>query len=113
MECIFCSIIARKSPARIHYEDETCIVFDTTRPVAPVHVLIVPKKHIPSVNDIAADDEVIIGHLFSVARRMAAELGVATGGYRLVANTGTDGGQSVYHIHLHLIGGRHLPFRFD
>lgn len=89
------------------------MAFDTVHPVAPVHVLIVPKKHIPSVNELAVEDEAIIGHLFTVARRLADQLGVAHTGYRLVVNTGPDGGQSVFHIHMHLIGGRHLPFRFD
>jgi histidine triad (HIT) family protein len=113
MSCIFCSIIEHQSPARILFEDETCMAFDTVHPVAPVHVLIVPKKHIPSVNELAVEDEAIIGHLFTVARRLADQLGVAHTGYRLVVNTGPDGGQSVFHIHMHLIGGRHLPFRFD
>ncbi len=110
MTCIFCAIIERQSPAHIHYEDETCIAFNTNRPVSPVHVLIVPKKHITSVNELEAEDEAIIGHLFGVARQLARELGVAEGGYRLVVNTGPDGGQSVFHLHLHLIGGKHLPF---
>jgi histidine triad (HIT) family protein len=110
MTCVFCSIIERQSPAAIHYEDETCIAFPTNRPVSPVHVLIVPKKHVSSVNELGEEDEAIMGHLFSVARRLAVEMGVAETGYRLVVNTGPDGGQSVYHIHMHLIGGRHLPF---
>ena len=113
MDCIFCSIIAHQSPASIHYEDETCIVFDSNLPVTPVHVLIVPKKHIPSLNDLAETDEAIIGHLFGVARRMAVELGIADRGYRVMINTGLEGGQTVFHIHLHLFGGRHLHFRFN
>jgi histidine triad (HIT) family protein len=110
MNCIFCSIIERQSPAFTHFEDETCIAFNTNRPVSPVHVLIVPKKHITSINELEEEDEAIMGHMFSVARRLAKELGVAETGYRLVVNTGPDGGQSVYHVHIHLIGGRHLPF---
>ena len=110
MNCIFCSIIERQSDARIQFEDETCIAFNTNRPVAPVHVLIVPKKHIASVNELAPEDEPIVGHLFGVARQLAANLGIAETGYRLVVNTGPHGGQSVFHIHLHLIGGKHLAF---
>jgi len=110
MNCIFCSIIQGQSPAHIHFEDETCIAFSTNRPISPVHLLIVPKKHIASVNDLEESDEPVMGHLFIVARRLAIELGIAEAGYRLVVNTGPDGGQSVYHIHVHLIGGRHLPY---
>ncbi len=111
--CIFCSIIEKKAPARIVYEDETMVAFHTINPIAPVHLLIVPKKHIASVNVLEPEDEVIVGHMFSVARKLAEENGVAHSGYRLITNTGPDGGQSVYHIHMHLIGGKHLPFRFE
>ncbi len=111
--CIFCSIIEKKAPARIVYEDETVVAFYTTNPVAPVHLLIVPRKHIASVNVVEPEDEALLGHLFSVARQLADKAGVAHSGYRLITNTGPDGGQSVYHIHMHLIGGKHLPFRFE
>ena len=111
--CIFCQIIEKKSPANIVYEDETAIAFHTLNPVAPVHLLIVPKKHIASVNDLLPEDEAVIGHLMRVGRMLAEQNGIATSGYRLVINTGPHGGQSVYHLHVHLIGGRHLPFRFD
>ncbi len=95
------------------YEDETVVAFHTIHPVAPLHLLIVPRKHIPSVNVVAPEDEAILGHLFSVARTLAEEAGVAASGYRLITNTGPDGGQSVYHVHMHLLGGKHLPFRFE
>ncbi len=111
--CIFCSIIEKKAPAKIVYEDETVLAFQTIHPVAPVHLLVVPKKHIASVNEVDPEDEALLGHLFSVARRLADEAGVSHSGYRLITNTGPDGGQSVYHVHMHLIGGRHLPFRFE
>ncbi len=111
--CIFCSIIEKNAPARFVYEDETVVAFYTINPVAPVHLLIVPKKHIASVNVVQPEDEALLGHLFSVARQLADQAGVANSGYRLVTNTGPDGGQSVYHIHMHLIGGKHLPFRFE
>jgi len=113
MECIFCSIIERKAPAKIVYEDETVIAFHTINPVAPVHLLIVPKKHIDSVNTLRQEDETVIGHLFTIAHTLAEQEGIAQAGYRLITNTGADGGQSVYHIHMHLLGGRRLPFRLD
>ncbi len=111
--CIFCSIIEKTAPARFVYEDEKVVAFHTTNPVAPVHLLIVPRKHIASVNVVAPEDEALLGHMFSVARQLADEAGVAYSGYRLITNTGPDGGQSVYHIHMHLLGGKHLPFRFE
>ncbi len=111
--CIFCSIIEKKTPARFVYEDGQVVAFHTINPVAPVHLLIVPRKHIASVNVVQPEDEALLGHLFSVARQLAEDTGVAHSGYRLITNTGPDGGQSVYHIHMHLIGGKHLPFRFE
>ena len=111
--CIFCSILEKKAPARLVYEDELVAAFHTINPVAPVHLLIVPRKHIASVNHVTPEDESILGHMFSVARQLAEQAGIASSGYRLVTNTGPDGGQSVFHIHMHLIGGVHLPFRFD
>ncbi len=111
--CIFCSIIEKKAPAQFVYEDELVVSFHTVHPVAPVHLLIVPRKHIASVNVVSTEDEGLLGHMFSVARKLAEETGVAQSGYRLITNTGPDGGQSVYHIHMHLIGGKHLPFRFE
>jgi len=113
MSCIFCSIIEHKAPAHIVFEDETAVAFHNINPIAPVHLLIVPKKHIESVNDLQSEDEVTIGHLFTIAHQLAEQLGISRSGYRIVTNTGPDGGQSVYHIHIHLIGGKHLPFRFD
>jgi histidine triad (HIT) family protein len=110
MTCIFCSIIERKAPAKIVYEDEMAIAFHTINPIAPVHLLVVPKKHIESVNTLQPEDETIIGHLFTMARTLAEREGIAQSGYRLIANTGPDGGQSVYHIHVHLRGGKRLPF---
>ena len=111
--CIFCSIIAHQSPARIFYEDELALAFPPLAPIAPVHLLIIPKKHIESVNTICPEDELLLGHLLTVAQSLAKEHGIAESGYRLVTNTGPHGGQSVFHLHFHLIGGRHLPFRFD
>jgi len=108
MPCLFCQIIAGKAPAEVLYQDDLVTAFRDIFPVAPVHVLIVPNRHIASVNHTEAQDEAALGRMFSAARRLAAELGVAEGGYRLVVNTGRDGGQAIFHLHMHLIGGRRL-----
>jgi histidine triad (HIT) family protein len=96
--------------ADIVYEDDQCIAFHDINPQAPVHVLIVPRKPIATVNDITPDDEPLVGHLYTVAKKLAHELDVAEEGYRLVMNCGDQAGQSVYHIHLHLLGGRSMQW---
>ncbi len=108
MSCLFCQIIAGKAPAEVLYRDDLVTAFRDIYPVAPVHVLIVPNRHIVSVNHVEAEDEAVLGRMFRAARRLAAELGVAEDGYRLVVNTGRDGGQAIFHLHMHLIGGRRL-----
>lgn len=107
-DCIFCKIIAGKSPAQMLYQDELVSVFRDSRPLAPVHLLVVPKKHIASVNDLTRDDEALMGRLFTVARQLARQEGVDQSGYRLVVNTGRHAGQGVFHLHLHLLGGRRM-----
>jgi len=107
-DCIFCKIVAGKDPSQLLYQDELVSAFRDYRPVAPVHVLVVPNKHIASVNDLTPEDEALMGHLFTVARELARHLGVDRTGYRLVVNTGLQGGQRVYHLHLHLLGGRQM-----
>ena len=104
---IFQRIIDREIPADIVYEDEQCLAFRDISPQAPTHVLVIPKKPIASFNDLTADDADLIGHLTLVIRHLAGKLGLE-GGYRVVANCGPDGGQSVDHLHLHLLGGRPL-----
>jgi histidine triad (HIT) family protein len=111
-DCVFCQIISGKIQTKIFYQDEIVIAFQDIRPIAPVHLLILPRQHIDSVNQVEPENELILGHLFSVAHSLAVEYSVAQSGYRLVVNSGPDAGQSVYHLHMHLIGGRHLPFRF-
>jgi histidine triad (HIT) family protein len=110
-DCLFCKIAAKKIPAKIIHEDTDSVVFEDINPQAPVHVLIIPKKHISTSLDIAEEDEGLIGHLFRVAAKLAREKGIEERGFRLVINTNADAGQAVYHIHLHLIGGRpmHWP----
>lgn len=107
---VFLKIIERKIPARIVYEDEQCLAFHDINPQAPVHVLIIPKKVIPTHADIQDQDRHLIGHLHLVAKQLAQELKIERG-YRLVINCGDDGGQTVPHLHLHLLGGRsfHWP----
>ena len=107
-DCLFCKIIAKKIPAKIIHEDADTLAFEDINPQAPVHVLIIPKKHIPSALEITAEDEGLIGHLFSVAGKIAREKGIAERGFRLVVNTNADAGQEVYHIHLHVLGGRRM-----
>ncbi|MFN8375845.1 MAG: histidine triad nucleotide-binding protein [Anaerolineae bacterium] len=108
MPSIFTRIINRELPAAIVYEDDFVIGFKDINPVAPVHILIVPKKEIASVNDVQAEDEAVLGRLFLAAKKIAHDQGIAESGYRLLMNTGHDAGQEVSHLHLHLIGGRRL-----
>jgi histidine triad (HIT) family protein len=114
-ECIFCKIISKEVPSKGVYEDELVYAFHDINPVAPTHILIVPKKHIFGVQSLEPEDEPVVGHMFYVARRLGEELGLVKGedlkgGYRLVFNVGEDAGQSVFHLHLHLIGGRKMSW---
>ena len=106
-ETIFSKIIDRKIPARIEHEDDRCLAFHDVAPQAPTHVLVIPKKPIPSLADLEPADEALVGHLILVATQLAAKLGLGDG-YRLVVNCGRDGGQSVDHLHVHLLGGRQM-----
>lgn len=108
--CTFCRIIAGEAPSQTLYQDELVTAFRDIHPVAPTHVLIVPNKHIASVNDLMPQDEMVIGRLFTVARQIAEQEGIAQPGYRLITNTGYDGGQVIYHLHLHLIGGHRMRY---
>lgn len=106
---IFKKIIDREIPADIVYEDDRCLAFRDVKPAAPVHVLVIPKKEIPSVSQIGDEDQALVGHLWLVIRRLADELGLESG-YRVVVNNGPDAGQSVDHLHYHLIGGRKMTW---
>lgn len=106
MATLFTQIINGDIPADIVYRDDTVTAFRDINPQAPTHILIVPNKEIPTTNDIAEDDEALVGHLFTVARKLAADEGIADNGYRLIINCNKDGGQEVFHLHLHLMGGR-------
>ncbi len=108
MDCIFCKIAAGEIPSDILYRDDEVIAFRDINPVAPTHLLIIPRKHIPAVTDLSEEDLSLVGHMVSVANQLARSEGVAGDGYRLVINHGQYGGQLVQHLHMHLIGGRKL-----
>lgn len=108
MASIFSKIIAKEIPADILYQDELVTAFKDINPQAPTHILIVPNREIPTVNDVMPEDELALGRLFTVAKQLAASMGIDKSGYRLMVNCGQDGGQEVYHLHLHLLGGRNL-----
>jgi histidine triad (HIT) family protein len=106
--CIFCEIAAGRIPAKVAYQDDEVLAFHDINPQAPVHVLVIPKRHVTSLLDLEAGDDGLAGRLVRQARDLARELGVAEGGFRLVFNCGEDAGYSVFHVHLHLLGGRQL-----
>jgi histidine triad (HIT) family protein len=108
--CLFCRIISGEIPASKVYEDEICLAFKDINPQAPIHILLVPKEHVASLADTDDSHEIVLGKLLSRARKLAAELGVDKAGYRVVINTNENGGQTVFHLHLHLLAGR--PFIF-
>jgi len=108
--CLFCKIVAKEIPGEVVYEDEHALAFKDLRPVAPTHVLVVPKKHIAAIHDLTPDDAVTIGNVFVAARKVADQLGLTAQGYRLVVNDGDAAGQSVHHIHVHVLGGRNLAW---
>jgi histidine triad (HIT) family protein len=110
MDCLFCKIIKREIPASIVYEDDRVVAFNDINPQASTHVLVVPKKHIATLNDLQSGDDGIVGEVVRRAAAIAGERGIAAGGYRTVFNTNRDAGQTVFHIHLHLIGGRNLSW---
>ena len=108
MDCIFCKIIAGEIPSDIVYRDDQVIAFPDISPLAPTHLLIVPRQHIASLVDLSEADTPLTGHMIAIANRLATSEGVAGSGYRLVINCGREGGQGVGHLHLHLLGGRQL-----
>ena len=109
-DCIFCKIVSGDIPSTKIYEDEQVIVFRDINPQAPTHVLVVPKRHISGVNELAEMDEALVGHVYGVIARLVRELGIDESGYRVVVNSGADGQQSVPHLHFHVLGGRLLAW---
>lgn len=108
MPTIFSKIVNREIPADIVYQDDRVTAFKDIHPIAPVHILIVPNKEIPTVDDVSEEDETTLGHMFVVAKKIARDLGIAESGYRLLVNCRGDAGQEVFHLHMHLLGGRKL-----
>jgi histidine triad (HIT) family protein len=109
-DCLFCKIVAREIPGSIVYEDDHVLAFNDINPQAPTHVLLVPKRHIASLNDLTPGDDQIVGELARRAAAIAKERGIAAKGYRTVLNTNRDAGQTVFHIHMHLLGGRSMQW---
>ncbi len=110
-DCVFCRIIAGKLPARKVYEDDHVVAFWDARPAAPIHILVVPRQHIPTLNDVP-DDDPLIAHMAHVARKIARDQGVAESGYRFFFNVNRGGGQVVFHLHAHVVAGRNLGVIF-
>ncbi len=110
-DCLFCKIIEKTIPAKIVYEDEHALAFEDINSQAPVHILVIPKKHIPTILDLEEEDDNRLGHVFKVANKIARDKGIAERGFRLVTNCNPESGQTVYHIHFHMLGGRpmHWP----
>lgn len=109
-DCLFCRIAAGEIPATIVHDDDHVVAFRDINPVAPTHILLIPRRHIASAADVAKADGELLGRLFAVASRLARDEGIASSGFRLVTNVGPDAGQSVEHLHLHLLGGRKLAW---
>ncbi len=110
-DCLFCKIAAKAIPAKLVHEDDQAVAFDDINPQAPVHTLVIPRRHVASMAELNEADAGLLGHLLLVGNQIAKQKGIAEGGYRLVVNTGRNGGQTVFHLHLHLLGGRpmHWP----
>jgi histidine triad (HIT) family protein len=109
-ECIFCKIRDGQVPAKVVQRDALCMVLEDIHPQAPTHLLVIPLQHIPTVNDLTVDERELVGHLYLTAAKLARQRGIADSGYRLVMNTHRDAGQTVFHIHLHVIGGRPMEW---
>ena len=109
-DCLFCRIVRKEIPASVVYEDDRVLVFNDINPQAPLHVLVIPKRHIATLNDLTAADEALVGAMMRRAAAVAAERGYAQRGFRTVFNTNADSGQTVFHLHLHVLGGRSLAW---
>jgi histidine triad (HIT) family protein len=107
-DCLFCRIVQKTIPAKIVHEDDRTVAFDDINPQAPVHTLIIPKKHVSAVQDCYDQDSDLLAQLMITCAKVATQKGLAQSGYRIVTNTGRDAGQTVFHLHLHVLGGRHL-----
>lgn len=106
--CLFCRIIEGSIPAKIVYQDEHTLAFDDINPQAPVHTLVIPKQHVASIQDLGEPDQALLGRILLTCAKIAKAKGLSDSGFRLIANTGRDGGQTVFHLHFHVMGGRHM-----
>ena len=109
-DCLFCKIVAGEIPAEVIWESDSAVAFRDINPQAPTHVLVIPKRHVATINDLSDDDRETVGDLFIAAKRIAADEGLAEDGYRVVMNCNAAAGQTVFHIHLHLLGGRQMTW---
>lgn len=109
-ECLFCKIVARTIPVVLVYEDDLVVAFDDINPQAPTHTLVIPRKHVASMAELQDPDVGLLGHLMLTGNKIIKLKGIADAGYRFVVNTGAHGGQSVFHLHLHVLGGRHMAW---
>ncbi|RLD06748.1 MAG: histidine triad nucleotide-binding protein [Chloroflexota bacterium] len=109
-ECVFCKIVSGEIPSEGVYKDELVTAFRDINPAAPTHILIVPNKHIAAVSELSEEDEQLMGHLFTVAQKLAVKEGISQSGYRLIINNGPDANQVVFHLHLHLLGGQKMRY---
>lgn len=110
MDCLFCKIANQEIPSDIIYQDEQLVAFSDINPQAPIHKLIIPKKHIATINELEPEDSALVGHMLQTAKQIAQDLNISEEGYRLVFNVNQHGGQEVYHIHLHLLAGRQMTW---
>ena len=109
-DCLFCKIVKREIPASIVYEDDRVLAFNDINPQAPTHILVIPKQHVATLNDLSPDHDAMVGELVRRAAAIAKDRGLSAGGFRTVFNTNREAGQTVFHVHLHLIGGRRLTW---
>lgn len=109
-DCLFCKIVAKTIPAKIVHEDDQTLAFDDIHPQSPMHTLVIPKRHVASVQDLGEADQVLLARLLLTCTKVAKDKGLADSGFRLVANAGRDGGQTVFHLHFHVMGGRHMSW---
>lgn len=109
-DCLFCNIVAGKIPAQLVHEDDMTVAFLDINPQAPTHLLVIPRKHIPTANELSPSDDALLGRMYRVAARLAAERGIASEGWRAVMNTNRGAGQTVFHLHLHVLGGRPMTW---
>ncbi|MDF0676827.1 MAG: histidine triad nucleotide-binding protein [Nitrospira sp.] len=109
-DCLFCRVVTKTIPAKVVHEDDQTLAFDDIHPQAPVHTLVIPKRHVASIQDLGESDQALLAQLLLTCRKVANDKGLADSGFRLVANTGRNGGQTVFHLHFHVMGGRHMAW---